>query len=656
MTDTTAAPTHAMPGDLAALARPVVPMAGPRRGAGLSELRLADGFWGRRQQTNATATLGHCLDWMERLGWIANFDRVAQGATTGDRPGWQFSDSEVYKLLEALAWEHGRSGSPAAESMFLALVERVGPAQDEDGYLNTCFGHEGQRPRYSDLEEGHELYCIGHLLQAAVARSRVAGPADRLVEIARRAADHVCREFGAGGREGICGHPEIELGLAEFGRALDEPRYLEQARLFVERRGRGSLRPIALLSAAYFQDDVPVREAQAWRGHAVRALYLAAGALDVAVDTGDVELLDAVRRQWSRTVERRTYLTGGMGSRHQDEGFGEDWELPADRAYCETCAGIASIMVSWRLFLATGEAQYADLMERTFYNILATSSREDGRAFFYANPLQQRELGGDVDVDTVNPRAEGGVRAPWFEVSCCPTNVARTLASWQSYAATVEGDTVTVLQYAAAEARFTLTEGSVLALEVMTTYPDEGEVRIEIREAPARPVALRLRVPGWAAGATLAAPEEPRRPVGPGWAVVERVFQPGDVVVLQLPLEPRLTWPHPRVDALRGTAAIERGPLVLCLESTDLPAGVDLADVRLDVSATPQTGGDGALATGRVHAAPEPEGAPPFQSQPCIGELSGMGEPFVLRLIPYHRWAERGPSTMRIFIPVTPPA
>ncbi|ROR72589.1 glycoside hydrolase family 127 protein [Bogoriella caseilytica] len=653
MTDTSAPPTNAVPGGSALLARPVAPLSGSRRGAGLTEFRLAEGFWGRLQQTNATTTLGHCLDWMERLGWLANFDRVATGETARERPGWQFSDSEVYKLLEALAWERGRSGSPEAEAMFVALVERIGPAQDEDGYLNTCFGHAGQQPRYSDLEEGHELYCLGHLLQAAVARARVTGPRDPLVEIARRAADHVCREFGAGAREGICGHPEIEVGLAEFGRLLGEPRYLEQARLFIERRGRGTLRPIPLLSAAYFQDDVPVREAQAWRGHAVRALYLAAGALDVAVDTGDDELLDAVRRQWSRTVERRTYLTGGMGSRHQDEGFGEDWELPADRAYCETCAGIASIMVSWRLFLATGEARYADLMERTFYNVLATSPRADGRAFFYANPLQQREAGSDVEASGVNPRAEGGVRAPWFEVSCCPTNVARTLASWQSYAAAVEDDAVTLLQYAAGEGRFALADGAVLALGIITSYPGDGEVRIEIREAPARPVALRLRVPGWATGATLSDAGGPRSVVEPGWAMVEREFQPGEELVLRLPLEPRMTWPHPRVDGLRGTAAIERGPLVLCLESTDLPEGVDLADVRLDAEAPVRAVADGAVAAGRVQVASDPDGTPPFQSQPGGAEPSAGGPAVDLRLIPYHRWAEREPSAMRIFIPVS---
>ncbi|GAB3996797.1 hypothetical protein GCM10029992_17900 [Glycomyces albus] len=244
---------------------PVVPRRGSRRGLGLDELRLTGGFWERLQRTNADATLRHCLEWMERLGWIANFDRVREGATEGERPGWPFSDSEVYKLVEALAWRHGTTGDAWANKTLEALTERIGAAQDDDGYLNTCFGHDGQRSRYSDLSAGHELYCTGHLLQAAVARVRTSGE-DELVAIARRAADHVCREFGPEGREGICGHAEIEVGLAEFGRALGEERYTEQARLFIERRGHGTLAPIALLDASYFQDDEPVRRAAAWRG------------------------------------------------------------------------------------------------------------------------------------------------------------------------------------------------------------------------------------------------------------------------------------------------------------------------------------------------------------------------------------------------------
>lgn len=667
-------------------ARPVVPP-GPRRGIGVGELLLDGGFWGRLQETNARATLGHCLDWMEELGWLGNFDRVAQGVTGTERPGWQFSDSEVYKLLEAMAWEHGRTADADVEALLVKVVDRVAAAQDEDGYLNTCFGHPGQAGRYSDLSTGHELYCTGHLLQAAVARVRTVGKDDTLVDVARRAADHVCREFGGDGRggdgrAGICGHPEIELGLAELGRALDEPRYTEQARLFVERRGRGTLAPVALLGPAYFQDDVPVRDADVWRGHAVRALYLAAGAVDVAVDTHDGDLRAAVERQWTRSVERRTYLTGGMGSRHQDEGFGDDWELPPDRAYCETCAGVASVMVSWRLLLATGDVRYADLVERTLYNVVATSPRADGRAFFYANPLQQREPGADVRPDAVNPRAEGGVRAPWFDVSCCPTNVARTLASWQAYAAFVEeprggsadgssqgGAVVTLAQYAAGDLRIVLdgeaVEGGVLGLRVTTRYPHDGRIRVEVTTAPDHPVTLRLRVPHWADGATLTGPDGSATGVAPGWvAVGPAALTVGDVATLDLPTTPRLTWPDPRVDAVRGTVAVERGPLVLALESVDLPDGVPLDAVRLDPGVAPRAYDDGAVVRARTVPLPgRGAGRPPFGPAGPAGPdatspddaATPDGALLDLPLVPYHRWAERGPSTMRVFVPTISP-
>jgi len=636
-------------GSTARLSRPVVPARGSRRGVGIGELTLTGGFWGTLQDTNAAATLEHCLEWMERLGWLDNFDAVAEGRTGGQRPGWQFSDSEIYKLMEALAWEHGRTGEPGIEALLERLTARVAAAQDEDGYLNTCFGHAGQPPRYSDLERGHELYCTGHLLQAAVARLRTAGE-DELVAVARRAADHVHREFGPGGREGICGHPEIEVGLAEFGRATGEDRYVELAHLFVERRGRGLLTPIPLLSSAYFQDDVPVREAGVWRGHAVRALYLAAGALDTAVDLADDELATAVAEQWQRSVERRTYLTGGMGSRHQDEGFGEDWELPADRAYCETCAGIASVMVSWRLYLATGEVRYADLIERTLYNVVATSPRSDGRAFFYANPLQQREPGSDVPQDAENSRAEGGVRAPWFDVSCCPTNVARTLASLQAYSAAVEGDTLTLMQYAAGEVAVELDAGGQLRLDVETAYPDDGTVDLTVLDAPGRAVRLRLRVPSWAEGATLTRGDGPATEAAPGWLDVD-ALRTGERLRLVLPMTPRLTWPDPRIDALRGSVAVERGPLVMCLESTDLAAAVDLADVRIDPGVPLQPGPDGTvLAGGWVVSGEDTPGALPYRSG--SPGRPRPARPVDLVLVPYHQWAERGPAQMRVFLPV----
>ncbi|MFI7691270.1 glycoside hydrolase family 127 protein [Nonomuraea sp. NPDC049655] len=644
------------PGPTAAHPVPVLPSRGPVRPLGLAQVSVTGGFWGGRQAVNAAATLAHCETWMERLGWLANFDRVADGTTAPDRPGWPFSDSEVYKLMEALAWESFRTGDEGAESALKRLTARIGRAQDPDGYLNTCFGHGDQPPRYSDLEHGHELYNTGHLLQAAVARLRTRGE-DELVRLARRAADHVCRAFGPGGRDGLCGHPEIEVGLAEFGRALGEERYVEQARLFLDRRGHGRLGDIPL-GRAYFQDDVPIRKADVWRGHAVRVLYLSAAAVDVAVEHGDDELLDAVRRQWDRSVARRTYITGGMGSRHQDEGFGEDWELPPDRAYCETCAGVASIMVSWRLHLATGDVRYTDLIERTLYNVVAASPADDGRAFFYANPLHQRTPGRPADDGGVSPRAESGVRAAWFDVSCCPTNVARTLAALDGYLATTDDDGLQIHQYAPCVIAADLPDGRRVAAEVETRYPADGTIRVRITEDAAAPWTLSLRVPAWAEGATLT-DDGRARPAAPGTASVRRAFRAGDVVTLELPMRPRFTWPDPRVDAVRGCVAVERGPEVLCVESHDLPDPALLDALVIDTRGGPLPDPRGGRVTGRSPARPD-AGWPYTATRPHAAWLipdaetgpdGSGGEGFDVPLRPYHSWARRGPSGMRVWLP-----
>ena len=499
-------------------ARPVVPSRGRLRPLRLDEVEITGGDWAQRQAVNSSATLAHCQSWMERLEWVANFTRAADGTIVGNHQGMMFADSDVYKLMEAMAWEVGRSGSPDADARIRGLTEIIGPAQEPDGYLNTVFGRPGQEPRYSNLEWGHELYNFGHLFQAGVARSRTTGD-DRFVEIARSAADHVCSTFGPGGIERVGGHPEVEMGLVEMARVTGEQRYLDQAALFVERRGRGTLGEIGF-GQAYFQDDMPVREATVFRGHAVRALYLAAGAVDVAVETGDDDLLASIIAQWEATVARRTYLTGGMGSHHTGEAFGDDFVLPPDRAYSETCAGIASVMLAWRLLLATGEPRFADLIERTLHNVVATSPAPDGRAFFYANPLHQR-VPGEIPGDVESKRASSSLREPWFLVACCPTNVARTLASLAAYLATADGDGIQIHQYVDSRVRTTLDDGRRVGLEVDTDYPRDGAVTIRITESDGRPWAVTLRIPNWATGAEVSDPSGARRPADAGNVIVE---------------------------------------------------------------------------------------------------------------------------------------
>lgn len=610
---------------------PVIPAQGRLRPLGLSEVMLTDGFWADRQRINGTATLAHAEAKQESEGWLRNFDLAAAGILPEGRRGREFSDSETYKLLEGMAWEIARTGDTALEARFRAIVQRVAAAQEPDGYLNTMFGRRGQGERWSALQWGHELYCLGHLFQAAVARIRTRPDADDgLREVALRAADLVCREFGPEGLDAICGHAEVEVGLVELGRATGRREYIDQAALFVERHGRGLLGDIEY-GREYFQDDVAVRDAEVLRGHAVRANYLSAAAVDVAVENADAELMNALRAQWARTAQRRTYVTGGQGSHHQDEAFGEDWELPPDRAYSETCAGVGSIMFSWRLLLADGDERYADLIERTLFNVIATSPSPDGRAFFYANTLHKRTPTLPVDPDATSPRASSSLRAPWFEVACCPNNLARTFASLAAYVATADDDGVQLHQFASCTVRTTLPDGTTAAFDVQTEYPARGTVRVTIVEDGEW--TLSLRVPAWAAHGARARfvtdGSIELMDAVPGALRVRRAFRAGDVVELELPVAPRISVPDPHVDAVRGCVVVERGPEVMALESLDFDA--DVAEAVADPSSEPVE------RHGEVWARIARRG----------------GEPQDVRLIPYHSWAQRGPSTMRVWLPTS---
>jgi uncharacterized protein len=434
----------------------------------------------------------------------------------------------------------------------------------------------------------------------------------------------------------------------ELSRATGERRYLEAARLFVERRGTGTLGPHPF-GQQYFQDDLPVRAATTLRGHAVRALYLASGALDVATETGDRALAAAVRQQWASTVARRMYITGGVGSHHQDEAFGDDFELPADRAYAETCAGIASVMLSWRLLLETGEDKYADLIERTLLNNVLASPAADGRAFYYSNTLHQRTLGtASADSYLASPgvsshRAPTGQRAPWFDVSCCPTNVARTLASVGLYFATASDDGVQLHQFGDYQVSTELAAGPV-TLQVSSGYPADGTIVVTVVQAPSRtPLTLRLRVPGWAHSVCEAS--EPPAARTAGSVEFRRIFQAGDRVRVAFPMRARATYPDARIDAVRGTFAVERGPLVLALESPDLPAQWSVDEVTADPDSIATDENGATIDVYRRGAAPAEW---PYHAEPGVR----AGDRARTRLIPYYQWANRGPATMRTWLPL----
>ena len=598
-----------------------------------SRVTILDGFLAERQRTNRQRTLPHGFDQLQRSGALGNLRLAAGGdgryQALADTSGatFPFLDSDVYKWLEAVGWELGRAADPGLAAAADQAIAVVAAAQRPDGYLNSYVQVVRGGTPHTDLAWGHEFYCIAHLIQAAVAWHRGLGD-DRLLAVAVRAADRIDREFGPAGREGVDGHPGIEMALVELTRVTGERRYLALAARMLDLRGRGLLGQ-GRFGAAYWQDHAPVRDAPTVAGHAVRQLYLDCGAVDVAVELDDHALLAAVRRRWDDLVRTRTYLTGGMGSRHRDESFGDPYELPPDRAYAETCAAIASVLLAWRLLLATGEPCYADAIERALYNGVLSGISLTGTRFFYVNPLQRRTRHAEEP-------AGHGERAPWYPCACCPPNLMRLLSSWEQYLATSDDSGIQLHQYATCELQAEVAGGTA-RLAVQTGYPWQGRVTVRVVDSPDQPWTLSLRVPGWCRSAVLSGPggAGPLAP-GPGTAELSRRWTAGDTVVLELDLPVRVVEPDPRVDAVRGCVAVARGPLVYCVESADLPPETELEELRWDPGREPAT-------------VPRPDlgEAVVGISVPVAGGRPGLSA----GAIPYFAWANRGAGGMRVWIP-----
>ncbi|MEU9291272.1 beta-L-arabinofuranosidase domain-containing protein [Streptomyces sp. NPDC048275] len=595
--------------------------------------RITDGFWAARRRTNADVSIPQGPSRLEEAGNLANLRAAAEGkgTFTGD---FQFQDSDVHKWLEAASWQ--LSDSPDSKELAAHIDELtalLAAAQDESGYLQTYYQVAHPELRWQELGWGHELYCAGHLIQAAVAHHRATGRRE-LLDVAERFAHHIDATFGRDKAiDGVCGHPEIETALVELYRETGERRLLDLAEYFVERRGHGVLSAGADRGhdpgPAYWQDHAPVREAPTVAGHAVRQLYLLAGATDLAAETGDLELRAALERLWDAMVATKTYLTGGVGARHEGEAFGDAYELPPDRAYAETCAAIASIQWSWRMALLTGEAKYSDLVERTLFNGFLSGVGLDGNSWLYVNPLQVRE---EYDA---GPGDQTARRTPWFRCACCPPNVMRLLASLPHYVASGDAEGLQLHQYASGV--YAAGEGAV---RVETAYPWDGRITVTVEAAPAdRDWSLSLRIPSWCPEFTTTVPGcEPPAETGVGWLRVRRRWSRGDSFTLDLDLVPRLTRPDPRVDAVRGCVAIERGPLVHCLETVDQQPGVRLDDITLPQgSALTFTrerellGGVGVIT--------------------ADGLRRSDGSDVRLTAVPYYAWANRREGAMRVWIP-----
>jgi len=521
----------------------------------LDAVNLADGFWEPRRRINHEVTLPSQCRHLEETGRLDNFRR-ASGKTGGEYQGIYFNDSDVYKWLEAASWALAEHTDPGLQRMVDAAITEVEDAQRPDGYLNTYFTFERAAERWTNFDL-HEMYCAGHLFQAAVAHFRATG-SRRLLDVATRFADHICDTFGPeeGKRQAVDGHEEVEMALVELFRVTGEKRYLEGARYFVDARGHGMLgSPYGQHDPSYSQDHEPLRDQSEVVGHAVRAMYFYSGAADVYAETGEPALVEALERLWANTTTRRMYVSGGLGSRYEGEAFGKDFELPNERAYTETCAAIGSVMWNWRMLGLEAEAKYADLIEHTLYNAVLPGVSLDGQHYFYQNPL----------ADDGSHR-----RQPWFGCACCPPNVARLLASLPGYFYGASEDAVWVHLYAESAATVELDGERTIRLRQRTRYPWDGGVEIDV-EAEGE-FTVMLRIPAWCEeGAAFEVNgESVDAGITPGsYAKIRRAWRPGDTINLALPMPVRCVECHPYVAENAGRVALMRGPLLYCVEQSD---------------------------------------------------------------------------------------
>ncbi|MDQ3811234.1 MAG: glycoside hydrolase family 127 protein [Chloroflexota bacterium] len=606
---------------------------------------ILDGFWSNWQVRNRDVSLLHGLRMLEQWGNLDNL-RIAAGQSQGQFRGPVFMDSDLYKWLEAVAFEMMREPSGDWVSRVSPIIELIEAAQQPDGYLDSYYQVAEPGRRWTDFTHGHEMYCAGHLAQAAVAWHRATGD-ERLLRVAVRLADHIDARFGPGRREATPGHPQVEMALVELYRETGESRYLRLAQALVDRRGRGLLTG-GRFSSAYYQDRVPVREAVAIEGHAVRALYLACGVADLYMEDGEATLLEALQRQWQDMVSGKLYITGGLGARHSGESFGQPYELPNEVAYCETCAAIGSLMWNWRLALVTREARFGDEIERALFNAFLSGVSLTGDRFFYVNPLLSRGR-EEVLGRTAAQRLE------WWRVACCPPNVMRTLASLAHYFASTDERGMQIHQYANATMTVRLESGGSVRLTMSTNYPWDGRITLGVDETPDQPWELALRVPGWAPSATLAINGEQATPPQPStYAGLERTWRVGDRVELTLEMRPRLIAANPWLEGSRRYLAIQRGPLVYCLEQVDQHCG--LFDLELDTSAALEPTSrpdllDGVMTIQAAGRAVDNRSWQERLYRPLDELPARASSPVTVVALPYYAWANRGASAMRVWIP-----
>ena len=637
----------------------------------LKQITIDDNFWSPRLEVNRTKTLDHVYKELEANGCIRNFD-IAAGKTTGTFGGPWWADSDVYKWIEGASYVLGSHPNPELEDKVDDLIARIAAAQEPDGYLNTHVQIEEPDLRFKNLAFFHEDFSSGHLFEAAVAHYEATGK-KTLLNVAIKLADCFDATFGPGKRDGLSGHEGIELAWVRLYRATGDARYLKLAEFYLNERGKkpslfeieynrlpadrtvlwfpGQPKNLRWLqdllyrshppafNTSYAQDNLPVREQSVAVGHAVRAMFLYSGMADVAYETGDQGLIDALNRLHDSVTLRRMYITGGIGPSEKNEGFTDDYDLPNENAYQETCASAGMVLWNFRMFKLTGDAQYVDLMEQSLYNAVLAGVSLQGDSFCYATPL------------ACDAKFK---RQPWFEVPCCPTTAARFFPSIGRYAYAKSDDGMWVNLYIGGKASATLSNGEKVIVKQSTNYPWDGRVKLQVAVARPQEFTLHVRVPAWASGTALTLNgKKISAQVSKGYAYITRKWAASDVLELSIPLRIEMLEANPNVLQSRGKIALRRGPLIYCLEQPDNKSDIERialpTTARLSSHFEPGLLGGVTVITG-LGRTKDNGGWDNTLYRPVS---AASGEPVAIKAIPYCVWGNRGQKKMKVWIDST---
>ncbi len=634
----------------------------------LDAVHWTEGFWAERYDQSQDVTLRKLWDLAADpdAGHVLDNMRIAGGLKQGEFAGTNWQDAWLYKWIESAAAFYAISRDPWIEERMDAAIELIAAAQEDDGYVATQI-RARSKSRFTDPRE-HEVYSMGHLLTAACVHHRVTGK-DSLLKVAIHCGDFLSETLGVSVAPCYAHNPSAVMGLVELYRETGQRKYLDCAKMIVDRRGEapkpGGLfyKGPGIAGTDLIQDRTPLRRSWEVVGHNVFFTYLYAGAADVYVEDGDQTLWRPLDRLWYDLTQKKMCINGGVSpmghglSKGNDpvcEAVGPSYFLPCADSYNETCGQIGNLMWNYRMLCAKPDAKYADIMELELYNGFLAGIGLDGESWFYRNSLRFHDDSSDL-AGGHNFMAERGL--PGRKRICCPTNLLRTIAELQSYFYSSDDQGVWIHHYGGNTLDARMADGTHLKLTQKTNYPWDGKIIISLDEVDAdEPFAIRVRIPGWANGATAAVngTASANAPVASRYLTMKRSWQSGDVIELNLPMPVRLMQAHPKAEQLRNQVAVMRGPTLYCLESKDLAEGVDLNNVYLpdDIELVPQAADDlpfGILAlSGKALYRPEPSWSTDLYRKVERQSI----EPLPIRMIPYFAWANRGPAAMSVWLPV----